>query len=958
MRTLKRVGVLLGLLMLFALCSAQEALLWDNDNGSTLVDPETGGTVGCQVGLQNALTDLGIGYTTVSTLPTDLSGYDVIFITLGVWCLGCGSTPPGAVGTAEQTRLVNFLEDGNAIYIEGVDFGSDHVATNFFSYFGTNYDSDNAGDVTDIVGASQGFMNNLAFDYENADEADYLVDVWTANGGTPYQETQTGSICGVYNVGENDYRTICSSVMFGAYRDGLNINTKEQLMARYYAFLAEGDVPAICTSYNQIDFEDVFIGYPQSIDLDILNMGLQPLEITGVAISGNVFSIDQTGIWTLDTGESVTIEVTCDPAATTDASEQLTISSNDPDGDFVVEVSANCMEPPVIATGTDEINVLLPPESIVEQQAFTITNDGNSPLDYLIDLLDLDRSVQRLEIPDTPMAPQLPKGVRELGTGTPQTRDEGGPDNFGYSWIDSDEPDGPTYQWEDISATGTAVNNWVATASFDPKDEGYAGPIDLGFDFSYYGQMYDQVYLNSNAFLGFLPENVNMSAFTNTVIPTQSVPNNIICPFWADMDGSNGGTVYTMQDDNEFVIQFDDWHYYSGEGSITLQLRLRRGGRITVLYESMTGATNGATVGIENATGTDGLQVVYNAAYVSDDLALQFSCGPGWVDVATASGVLAPGESVGIDLAFNTTGMIEGVYHAVAQISSNDPATPLVEIPINLTVSNEESSLAMFNISLNSEESPEGAELTFTNQDGNPNHVYTAIATQTGEIVFPYVVHGTYDLTVDFDRYDDYGDSDIAVSEDIEVDIELIETLFPPINLAVNVVDNSAMITWELPWNRSLLSFNVYLDGELLQNVTEMQYLWENPSAGVHTIGVACVYTTGESDPIETDFEWQSASGEGIIPVTDTFAGIYPNPFNPSTTFKFGIAHEERVVLEIFNVRGQLVQRMDQGRLKAGWHEVTWSGADMNNRSVGSGIFLIRLKAGSYSEVRKAIMLK
>ncbi len=958
MRKLKRIGILLGLLTLFALCSAQEVLLWDNDNGSTIVNPETGGSVGCQVGLQNALTALGVGYTTVSTLPTDLSGYDVIFITLGVWCLGCGSTPPGAVGTAEQTRLVNFLEDGKAIYVEGVDFGSDHVATTLFSYFGTNYVNDNAGEVTDIVGATQGFMNNLTFDYENANEADYLVDVWTANGGTAFQETQTGSICGVYNVGGIGYRTICSSVIFGAYRDGEDINTKEQLMARYYAFLVEGDVPAVCTSHDLIDFNDVFVGYPNTIDMDILNMGLQSLEISEVTISGNVFSIDESGPWTLETGESVTITVTCNPAATVQVDEQLIISSNDPDGDLVIDVTANCMEPPVIVAGPDEINTLLPPDTIVESQAFTITNDGNSQLDYMIDLVEMDRSTRMVDVPYAPEAPQLPKGEAEFGTGETQSRDEGGPDEFGYTWIDSDEPGGPMYVWNDISEGGTPVTNWTPSSSFDALDEGYAGPLDIGFDFTYYGQTCNQVYLNSNCFLGFAASSVNMTAYTNATIPSATAPNNIICPFWEDMDGSNGGIVYTMQTTNEFVIQFNDWHYYSGTGGVTFQVRLRRGGRITYLYEAMTGETTGATVGIENSTGTDGLQVVYNSSYVSDNLAVEFSCGPGWLELTTASGSLAPGESIGIDLGFNTTGMDEGAYHAAAQISSNDPATPLVEIPINLTVSNAEASLAMFNISLNSEESPEGAELTFTNQDGNPGHVYTAIAPESGEIILPYVVHGTYNLAVDLDRYDDYGESDITVNQDIEMDVELIETLIPPINLAVNVVDNGAMITWELPWNRSLQSFNVYLDDELLQNVTESQYLWENPSTGLHAIGVTCVYTTGESDPIETEFEWQGTSGSDIVPVNDTFAEIYPNPFNPSTTFKFGIAQEERVVLEIFNLRGQLVQRMDQGRVNAGWHEVTWNGTDMNNRSVGSGIFLVRLKAGSYSEVKKAIMLK
>ncbi len=957
MRTLKRVGVLIGFLMLLAVCNAQEVLLWDNDNGSTIADPETGSSVGCQVGLQNALTDLGIGFTNVSSLPTDLSGYDVIFITLGVWCLGCGSTPPGAVGTAEQARLVNFLEDGNAIYVEGVDFGSDHFNTTLFSYFGTEYVSDNAGTVTGINGAPLGFMNNLAFEYDNTGESDYLVDVLNADGGMEYQQTQSGTCCGVYNVGENDYRTIFSSVIFGSYRDGEGANTKVQLMARYFAFLAEGNVPALCTSYDEVDFQSVFIGYPQTFCLDILNMGLQPLEVSNITISGDVFSLDQTGPWTLDTGESATVQITCDPASSIEASEQLTIYSNDPDGNVVLDVMASCLEPPVIVAGPYEMNVMLPPETGNETQTITITNDGNSVLEFALDLVELNREVLILEAPITPEASLPPKGFEEHGTGMPQTRDEGGPDQFGYTWVDSNEPDGPEYIWEDITSEGTQITNWIATSSFDPMDEGYAGPFDLGFDFTYYGFTYNQVYLNSNGFIGFAAENVNMTAYSNAPIPTASTPNNIICPFWDDMDGSNGGTAYTMQDGNEFVIQFNNWAYYSGTGGITLQARIRQGGRITFLYESMTGSLDTATVGIENSLGTDGLQVVYNADYVTSGLAVELSCGPGWVEAVTSSGSLAPGESTDITLVFNSIGMELGAYDAVAQISSNDPATPMVEIPICMTVSNDDASPAIFNISLNSGESPQGAELTFTNQDGNPNHVYSAIAPANGEIIFPYIAHGTYDLEVDFDLYDDFGQNNIVIEQDYEMDIELIETLFAPINLTVDNAEGGALVRWELPWNRSLQSFNVYLDGELLQNVSETYYFWETPSAGVHTIGVTCVYTTGESDPAETEFEWQGTDPE-MIPTFDSFAGIYPNPFNPSTTFRYGLAKEERVVLDIYNLRGQLVKRLDEGRVNAGWHEVTWNGTDSRNRSVGSGIFLVRMKAGKYSSVRKAVMLK
>ena len=67
---------------------SQQVLIWDNDNNSDFLDPEGTGNVGCEYKIQQALTANGITFTTVSTLPGDLSSYDVVFVTLGIYCVG------------------------------------------------------------------------------------------------------------------------------------------------------------------------------------------------------------------------------------------------------------------------------------------------------------------------------------------------------------------------------------------------------------------------------------------------------------------------------------------------------------------------------------------------------------------------------------------------------------------------------------------------------------------------------------------------------------------------------------------------------------------------------------------------------------------------------------------------------------------------------------------------------
>lgn len=66
---------------------SQQILVWDYDNGSTYPDPETGNQVGCEYGIKQALDANGMSYTSTYFLPTDISGYDIVFAVLGLYCV-------------------------------------------------------------------------------------------------------------------------------------------------------------------------------------------------------------------------------------------------------------------------------------------------------------------------------------------------------------------------------------------------------------------------------------------------------------------------------------------------------------------------------------------------------------------------------------------------------------------------------------------------------------------------------------------------------------------------------------------------------------------------------------------------------------------------------------------------------------------------------------------------------
>jgi hypothetical protein len=261
----------------------------------------------------------------------------------------------------------------------------------------------------------------------------------------------------------------------------------------------------------------------------------------------------------------------------------------------------------------------------------------------------------------------------------------GGPDLFGYKWRDSNEPNGPQYVWNDISSTGTLATTWVSTGTYNAKDEGYAGPFLLGFNFKFYGQEKNQIYVSSNGVILF--NTVSTDIFSNTQIPNSAIPNEYIAPFWDDLDGVSSGTVHYKQEGSTFIVQFTGWHRYSNTGSLTFQVVLYQNGKIVVYYNNMNATLNSATVGIENAAGNDGLQVAYNANYVANNLALEFAAEPDWLSNNVNGGTLFNGNSVDVELTFRAEDYPAGNYSMDLNVASNDPVNPTVTVPVTMEIS-------------------------------------------------------------------------------------------------------------------------------------------------------------------------------------------------------------------------------------------------------------------------------
>jgi len=94
------------------------------------------------------------------------------------------------------------------------------------------------------------------------------------------------------------------------------------------------------------------------------------------------------------------------------------------------------------------------------------------------------------------------------------------------------------------------------------------------------------------------------------------------------------------------------------------------------------------------------------------------------------------------------------------------------------------------------------------------------------------------------------------------------------------------------------------------------------------------------------------------IPLITSLNNIYPNPFNPSTTISYGVANAERVNIQIFNIKGQLVRNLLSESRQSGNYRIVWDGTNDRGQSLSSGMYFMKMTAGKYSKTSKVLMLK
>lgn len=94
------------------------------------------------------------------------------------------------------------------------------------------------------------------------------------------------------------------------------------------------------------------------------------------------------------------------------------------------------------------------------------------------------------------------------------------------------------------------------------------------------------------------------------------------------------------------------------------------------------------------------------------------------------------------------------------------------------------------------------------------------------------------------------------------------------------------------------------------------------------------------------------------LPTSYALHNNYPNPFNPVTNILYDIPELTDVKLEIFNVMGQRVRTLAEGKHEAGRYQIVWNATNDIGESLSSGMYIYRIQAGDFVSVKKLVLMK
>ena len=439
-----------------------------------------------------------------------------------------------------------------------------------------------------------------------------------------------------------------------------------------------GQKATLTSKEGILDCKNVFIGKDGDATLRLYNAGLATLNNFTFTTDNNVFQMVALPD-SLYPGDSSIFTVRFTPLAGGLQQANFVIGSNG--GTLKLSGIGVGIEPPVLSLSGVPVQITAKPDS-TGKNTFTISNkDGHYPLSYSFPEIAAFEKAAKKGI--------MAQAVEPFGQ---------------YVWIDSKEPGGPLYHWDDIASTGNDITNQLAA---DVKG---AKLFNLGFPMRVYGDTISQLYVTDYGLLSFnYPGAMSANSISFPIVGDGI--NGCISPLWYNdqVTAVTGNMkVYVKYAPGKFIVQYTNQEKFTGYffegtafslGKATYQVVLYADGKVEMNYKDVSNATwvRDALIGMENTSETKGFavgdyQTVPVPWYATDTTTLWFvPVTPKFVTkVIPLNGAVAAGDSISIEVTAIAKNLIDSTYTNTLILTTNDPVNEKTDIPVLLTVTGVE----------------------------------------------------------------------------------------------------------------------------------------------------------------------------------------------------------------------------------------------------------------------------
>ena len=170
--------------------------------------------------------------------------------------------------------------------------------------------------------------------------------------------------------------------------------------------------------------------------------------------------------------------------------------------------------------------------------------------------------------------------------------------------------------------------------------------------------------------------------------------------------------------------------------------------------------------------------------------------------------------------------------------------------------------------------------------------------------------------------------------------------------------DNSVTLNWNTASENNVDKFVVTRNSEKVYEVAARNsaigagYGWVDRNV---ENGTEYSYMLSVVDLDGSEMIWGTVNATPVenIVTSYTLSQNFPNPFNSETSFTYAIPEAQHVTLAIYNLLGQEIATLVNGRMEAGIHTTNWSA-----EGLAAGVYMYTLSAGEFSQTNKMLYLK